>query len=411
MTFNENRMTAATGYMKQMKKSRACSIIMLVLQLAMLIAILLFVDRSVMTACIIMAVLRVGKRVGLWNRTQTYLVTEYDRGGREIDRYETSGTFIGGMLKLLGGALIGLSLGHNFLVKYFPADIPGFEFAITVVAFWIMATPMIDEVLNIVNANKFLAGVYNTDKPVAELLEETDVRSDAVKQFFAVLMGTIVVIAIIAQFLGLWFGGTAHKKQFADAAYDAYVEYQHKNPECPDLDENWFENALEGHDVFEKFNSETTLEGAEAVQKGERTFELVSQLEFAYYDKAWHVEQAQQWNGDVLSVNISGTWTGVGNDFYLFYNSGDIQSSITLESMDEEQAVGSISGTFRGETIYYCSFTAQVQQESGLLIVSGVSNEEIGGFYSSVDIYFVYDPNTDVITNADHAPAIVFERS
>ena len=189
------------------------------------------------------------------------------------------------------------------------------------------------------------------------------------------------------------------------------MEYREKNPECPELDEVWFENALEDHEEFEKYNTVTTLTGTEEVENGERVYELVSQLDFEYYGNAWHVEDAQQWNGEILSVNISGTWSGAGDDLYMIYNSGDIQSSITLESMDTETAVGSISGTFRGETMYHATFVAEVTEQDGLLLVSGVSDEETCGFISSVDIFFVYDPNTDAIINADHAPSIVFERN
>ena len=404
------RNIAASPYIHQAIGAKRKAIIMLIIKTVLLVACIIGSENKLMPACLFMMVLRIGKQVGLWNRERSYLVDEYSSDGAYMGSFWANGTFIGGLLKWLIAAGAALYMGEIFLEKHFPVDIPGFRFAITAAAFWVMAVPMLDEVLDIINANKLIEEVYTGQRGIRSILAEQEDRRDELHIRFHVVMAVLVVCAVIFQFISLWVGGGIREKRFDDTAYGAYLEYCEKRSENPVLSQALFEEHLDDEHEYKKYRSETVFTVIETLSKNGSVYNRVNTFTYEYYDKAWHVTDMQQRTGDVHAANISGVWAGAGDDLYMAYNSGDIRSVIALDSMSADRAAGYITATFRGETMYYAAFTGTVTQENGYLVVNAMTDEEFSGYYSRIEVAFAYDPENDTIVYATHAPEIVFER-
>lgn len=395
-------------FTKHVKAVKRKSVAFLLLRLVLLVGLMVFLGANLWAAFILMAILRVTKHFVGYNMSQSYVVDEYI-GNTKVGSYETTGTLIGGLLKM--GVIIAVVvwLGDRVLTKYFPENVFWFELALYVGAFWVMAAPMVREIVEISGCNTMLREFACGSKPVDLMQKEHADRVDKAAMVFGGVMAVIVVLAVLMQFAVLWVGAGVRHNRLEKQAYDAYCEYREENPECLELDEEWFEEQMEDkHRGYKRFKTEASLITDGVMEERGIIASTYDQVDLIWEDGAWQVTGVYRDLDEIESMHVTGTWYGEGEDSYVIYKDQPACITIRIDELTKETVSGHIRCTYKDEVAYEGSFSGDAKEVNGVMEILAAMDTKIFGV--TPDILFRYDYQTDELYGLVHASEVVFEK-
>ena len=132
------------------------------------------------------------------------------------------------------------------------------------------------------------------------------------------------------------------------------------------------------------------------------------------HDGSWIVTDYEA-NTEVISVDMSGTWTGVGRDGYFIYD--ECNFTVVIDKMTDTKAKGSIKSVCPqdGENKeYYAGFTAMVEKKAytdkygkeQIYYIMDAKTEEHRDFVTD-KIVFEYHVETDTLTVSHNYEAVL----
>ena len=397
------------SFIKELKTARLITIIKTIIILALFVGIGFFVTESILVTLILLAAFIIVKKFVKIGSSIVYEEYNQFTGGFELADFGFLGFLIG--IVAVYAALIGVQALNDIL---FPPYFFVMQFIIVSCLFVWLIGPVLKDICFIIESSIM---IKNPPKSETFFLSEYLKAGNVGK--FKKIVSRIKTIAVCAIILGALLVQTVQyfvesPKLLAKLGRSAaYTEYAEENLAIK-IPEEEFENPDKRE--YKRFNAKCIDTYIFDSNNGGMETQNTVIVTYDYQDK-WIVADYNI-ETEVTSVNLSGTWGGIGEDKYFIENSDQFKFTLVLDRMTESEASGHFTSVPPGdntENKFHASFTATVEQKTEFddndneqtYYVMTATADKPRGWGDDTQIIFTYHVGTDTISVSHNYNALL----
>ena len=386
-------------FLKEMKTARLVTIFKTIITLALFAGVAIFISKSVIVTLIFLAIFLIIKKFVQVGKSVVYeSYNQFIRGFQIADA-----GFIGfliGIVVVYAG-LLGVQKLNDIL---FPPYFFIMQFAIVAcLILWLMG-PVFADIYFIIESSVMIKNPPETESfLLSEYMEQGNVGK------FQKTVSRIKVIAFFTIVLGALLAQTAQylvesPKLLAELDREAvYTAYAEENAAIKVSGEKFDNPDSREYKRFKAKCIDTYIFDSD--NGGVKTHNTVT-VTYNYKNK-WVVDDYDI-ETELLSINLSGTWKGLGEDKYYIGNSDQFQFTLVIDKMTESEASGSFKSVPPGDDAvnqFSCTFTGTVEKkteyddndnEQIYYTITATTNKP-RGWGDEKTIFFTYHVGTDTM--------------
>ena len=395
------------SFIRELKKSRLICIIKTAITIALFVAASVLFTKSLLASLVFFALFLVVKK---FVQIGSSVIGEYYNG--ITGRYELGDQgFLGFLVGLVVAyaLLLGVQALNDFL---FPPYFFIMPFAILVgLVIWLLG-PILSDIYFIIESS-----VMIKNPPLAETFSLSEYTTEGKVGRFINVASKIKIFAVLALIIGALLTQTVQysieaPKLLAELDRQAvYAKYSEENAVVK-IPEEEFENPDERD--YKRFKAKCIDTYIFDIDNG--GVKTYNEVTVTYnYDNGWKVTDYEAYSS-ILSVELSGTWKGMGRDAHFGTPDYSAEITVTIDRMTETEAEGSMSSIIPGnpEAVYKSKFTATVEQvkdrdDDGILqtyyVMSATTEEERS--WGEKGVRFTYNVGTDKLSVSHNYEALL----